>query len=217
MSGMNGTGVLNGTDEREAARHQVRELEEQERRLVLDRFGNEDAWRLGCLLTDLARERGAAVTVDIRRGGQQLFHCALPGTSADNDAWIERKCRVVERYAESSYLVGARFRAKGRTFEESSRLDPDRYAAHGGAFPYGCAVRESSARSPSPASPGRRPRAGGRRPGTLHRAADGGLTAGQSERRRVRMISTSTTPLMTAATAAPMNNGSWNPLPLCAS
>ncbi|GCD37424.1 UPF0303 protein [Streptomyces chrestomyceticus JCM 4735] len=134
-NGTGGTGVLNGLDEREAARHQVRELEEQERRLVLDRFGNEDAWRLGCLLADLARERGAAVTVDIRRGAQQLFHCALPGTSADNDAWIERKRRVVERYAESSYLVGARFRAKGRTFEESSRLDPDRYAAHGGAFP----------------------------------------------------------------------------------
>lgn len=26
-------------------------------------------------------------------------------------------------------------RAKGRTFEEPSRLDPDRFAAHGGAFP----------------------------------------------------------------------------------
>lgn len=35
----------------------------------------------------------------------------------------------------SSYLVGTRFRAKGTTFEESSRLDPDTYAAHGGSFP----------------------------------------------------------------------------------
>ncbi|MEH6375319.1 heme-degrading domain-containing protein [Streptomyces sp. KLMMK] len=110
-------------------------LEEDERRLVLGRFGNDDAWRLGTILVDLARERGAAVTIGIRRGAQQLFHCALPGTSADNDAWIARKCRVTERYGESSFLVGARFRAKGRTFEEASRLDPDRYAAHGGAFP----------------------------------------------------------------------------------
>ncbi|MFG2096662.1 heme-degrading domain-containing protein [Streptomyces sp. NPDC048612] len=113
----------------------LRELAAQEERLVLDSFGNEDAWRLGSLLVELARERGAAVTIGIRRGAQQLFHCALPGTSADNDAWIARKSAVVERYAESSYLVGARFRAKGRTFEESSRLDADRYAAHGGAFP----------------------------------------------------------------------------------
>lgn len=114
---------------------QLRELAAQEERLVLDTFGNDDAWRLGSLLVELAQERGAAVTIGIRRGAQQLFHCALPGTSADNDAWIARKSAVVERYAESSCLVGARFRAKGRTFEESSRLDPDRYAAHGGAFP----------------------------------------------------------------------------------
>ncbi|WEB42426.1 heme-degrading domain-containing protein [Streptomyces yunnanensis] len=125
---MTAPGTAHGPDE-------VRELTAQEERLVLDTFGNDEAWELGSLLVGLARERGAAVTIGIRRGAQRLFHCALPGTSADNDAWIDRKSAVVERYGESSYLVGARFRAKGRTFEDSSRLDPDRYAAHGGAFP----------------------------------------------------------------------------------
>jgi uncharacterized protein (UPF0303 family) len=113
----------------------IPELEEQERRLTLPHFTYDDAWTLGSLLVELARERGAPVAVDIRRGGQQLFHAALPGSTPDNDAWIDRKRRVVERYGCSSYLVGARFRAKGTTFEESSRLDPDLYAAHGGAFP----------------------------------------------------------------------------------
>ncbi|WP_127358742.1 heme-degrading domain-containing protein [Actinacidiphila soli] len=113
----------------------IAEIEAQERGLILTRFTNDDAWRLGALLVDLAREREAAVVADIRRGGHQLFHYALPGTAPDNDAWLDRKCRVVDRYLESSYLVGTRFRAKGTTFEASSRLDPDRYAAHGGAFP----------------------------------------------------------------------------------
>ncbi|MFF9848146.1 heme-degrading domain-containing protein [Streptomyces litmocidini] len=114
---------------------EVAELEAQEARLTLPRFTHEDAWTLGTLLVGLARERKAPVAIDVRRGAQQLFHCALPGSSADNDAWIDRKRRVVERYGESSFLVGARFRAKGTTFEASSRLDPDRYAAHGGSFP----------------------------------------------------------------------------------
>jgi uncharacterized protein (UPF0303 family) len=39
------------------------------------------------------------------------------------------------RYGASSMLVGERFRAKRTTFEAASRLDQDRYAAHGGAFP----------------------------------------------------------------------------------
>ncbi|MFJ5047747.1 heme-degrading domain-containing protein [Streptomyces sp. NPDC088719] len=111
------------------------ELIAQERRLTLPRFSHDDAFALGSLLVALARERQAPVAIDIRRGAQQLFHAALPGSSADNDAWIDRKRKVVERYGESSFLVGARFRAKGTTFEESSRLDPDTYAAHGGSFP----------------------------------------------------------------------------------
>ncbi|MGW1001590.1 heme-degrading domain-containing protein [Streptomyces sp. NPDC002520] len=113
----------------------VEELEEQERRLVFRQFTYDDAWALGSLLVEMARERQAPVAIDIHRAGQQLFHAALPGSTPDNDAWIARKRRVVERYGAASYLVGTRFRAKGTTFEESSRLDPDTYAAHGGSFP----------------------------------------------------------------------------------
>ncbi|WP_330349525.1 heme-degrading domain-containing protein [Streptomyces sp. NBC_00582] len=113
----------------------LEELQAQERRLVFRQFTHEDAWALGSLLVDMAREREAPVAVDIHRAGQQLFHAALPGSSPDNDAWITRKRRVVERFGASSYLVGARYRARGTTFEESSRLDQDAYAAHGGSFP----------------------------------------------------------------------------------
>jgi uncharacterized protein (UPF0303 family) len=113
----------------------LEELEREERRLVFRQFTHDDAWALGSLLVGMARERQAPVAIDIHRAGQQLFHAALPGSTPDNDAWIARKRRVVERYGSASYLVGARFRAKGTTFEESSRLDPDTYAAHGGSFP----------------------------------------------------------------------------------
>lgn len=110
-------------------------LEEHERRLRLPGFDNDDAWRLGITLVELAVARRAPVTIDVRRGVQQLFHYALPGTNADNDAWIERKTAVVDRFGSSSFLVGRRSVADGSTFEEQFRLDPDRFAAHGGAFP----------------------------------------------------------------------------------
>ena len=111
------------------------QLAEQEARLQLDSFDNTTAIALGLHLLHAAQERDLPVVISVRRNGQRLFHAALPGTAPDNDAWIARKRRVVERYGCASYLVGARFRAKGTTFEESSRLDPDRYAAHGGSFP----------------------------------------------------------------------------------
>jgi uncharacterized protein (UPF0303 family) len=111
------------------------QLADQEERLQFTRFDNETALALGTQLLAAARDRGLPVTISVRRNGQRLFHAALPGTSADNDAWIERKSRVVDRYGHSSFLVGTQFRAKGGTFEKDSRLDPDLYAAHGGVFP----------------------------------------------------------------------------------
>ncbi|MGW4030451.1 heme-degrading domain-containing protein [Streptomyces sp. NPDC004838] len=113
----------------------IEDLVEQERRLRLRRFTHADAWALGSMLVEMAHLRDAPVAIDIRLNGQQLFHAALPGSSPDNDAWIDRKRRVVERYGESSLLVGVRHREKGTTFEEASRLPPDAYAAHGGSFP----------------------------------------------------------------------------------
>ncbi|RKT57353.1 heme-degrading domain-containing protein [Saccharothrix australiensis] len=110
-------------------------LAEQEARLVFTSFTNEDALALGAFLLDAARAQGLPLVVSVRRNGQRLFHAALPGTSADNDEWIERKSRVVDRYGQSSFRVGERFRARGQTFEADSRLDPGAYAAHGGVFP----------------------------------------------------------------------------------
>ncbi|TQM82961.1 uncharacterized protein (UPF0303 family) [Saccharothrix saharensis] len=110
-------------------------LAEQESRLVFTSFDNEVALALGAFLLEAARAQALPVTISVRRGQQRLFHAALPGTSADNDEWIDRKSRVVDRYGQSSYRVGESFRASGKTFETDSRLDPDRYAAHGGVFP----------------------------------------------------------------------------------
>jgi uncharacterized protein (UPF0303 family) len=111
------------------------ELEAQEAKLQFGGFSNDQAWALGVALVDVARARSLAITVDIRRGAQQVFHFGLEGTSADNDRWIERKVRVVERFGRSSLRVGQAARDAGTTFEEQMRLDPDTYAAHGGAFP----------------------------------------------------------------------------------
>ena len=111
------------------------ELEAQEARLVLESFDETDAWELGSALREAAVAQGLPVAISVRRNGQRLVHTALPGASADNDGWLDRKCAVVDRYGRSSLRVGEQFRVGGKTFESDSRLDPSRYAAHGGAFP----------------------------------------------------------------------------------
>jgi uncharacterized protein (UPF0303 family) len=111
------------------------ELAAEEEQLQFTGFTNDDAWDLGAALVAAARRDGAPVAVDVSRHGHQLFHASLPGTSPDNDAWIQRKTRVVHRFGHSSLYVRQASVERGTTFEEEFGLDPALYAAHGGAFP----------------------------------------------------------------------------------
>lgn len=113
----------------------IAQLEDQHERLQLTRFTNEDAWELGSLLVRLAQERSLPIAIDIRRGNHQLFHAALPGTAPDNDVWIERKIRVVNRFGAASYLIGRRLALAGRVLDEGAGAEPLLYATHGGCFP----------------------------------------------------------------------------------
>ena len=108
-------------------------LEEEE--LQFAAFSNETALQIGLAIVKRAQADGMAVTVDINRGRQQLFHYACSGTSADNDDWTARKARIVERFARSSYYLEVELGAWGRTIAERYFLDPARYAPYNGAFP----------------------------------------------------------------------------------
>lgn len=107
----------------------------EESELQFERFTFDDAWMLGGRLRAAASEAGHPVAIAIWFGPQRVFHAALPGATADNDGWLDRKHRVVERFGRSSMLVGEEFRAKGEDFDVHARLDPREFAAHGGVVP----------------------------------------------------------------------------------
>ena len=59
--------------------------------------------------------KSTTIAITIRRGPQRAFHAALRGSSAaDNDAWLDRKCAVVERFGDSLVFRGVSLsRAEG--------------------------------------------------------------------------------------------------------
>jgi uncharacterized protein (UPF0303 family) len=111
------------------------QLAAEEEELQFSGFTNDDAWELGSALVAAGREQGLPIAVDISRNRHQLFHASLPGTTPDNDSWIQRKTRVVDRFGHSSLYVRQASIERGTTFEAEFGLDQERYAAHGGAFP----------------------------------------------------------------------------------
>jgi uncharacterized protein (UPF0303 family) len=97
-------------------------------------FGHADAWTLGSIVVEIAQRRSLAIAVAIWLGEQRVFHAALPGTSASNDSWLDRKAALVRRYDASSLRTALWLREKGIT-EATLRigLDPLAYSLAGGA------------------------------------------------------------------------------------
>ncbi len=107
----------------------------QEARLQFASFDADAAWHLGSLLREAALLRGAAVTLDIWLGAQQLFFNAMPGTVPDNAEWARRKRNVVLRFHRSSYAVGLELARRQTSLREKYGLEDRDFAAHGGCFP----------------------------------------------------------------------------------
>jgi uncharacterized protein (UPF0303 family) len=110
----------------------------QEATLTFPAFTPETAWQLGTCLRDLALDRKYSIVIDIRRFGaphQQLFYCALAGTTPDNQRWVARKIATVARFHKSSYHVGRLLEQSGLSFAARYNLPEEDYAAHGGCFP----------------------------------------------------------------------------------
>ncbi len=111
------------------------ELLAEESQLELPSLSEADAIDLGLKALGLARERSLPVTIEVRRCGRVAFRAALPGTSADNDDWIARKARVVERFGHATLYERVRCEAAGSTFPAQTGLPESEYAAHGGGVP----------------------------------------------------------------------------------
>jgi uncharacterized protein (UPF0303 family) len=108
-------------------------LEEQE--LQFTKFNEATAWQVGSQLVERGTRANLPITIDIMRGQHQLFHASLPGTSADNDEWIKRKVRLVNRFGHSSFYMGQLLKHKGKTIEQSYLISESEFGPHGGCFP----------------------------------------------------------------------------------
>jgi uncharacterized protein (UPF0303 family) len=108
-------------------------LEEQQ--LQFTTFNEDTAWAIGCWLVEYATQNNLPITIDIQRGEHQLFHTSRPGTSADNDEWVKRKVRLVNRFGHSSFYIGQLLKKEGKRIEEMFLVPESEYAPHGGCFP----------------------------------------------------------------------------------
>lgn len=113
----------------------LKQLVNEEKELQFTEFTNETALEIGLKLIERAKEENKRIAVDISRFGHQLFHYSFTGTTPENDQWIIRKNRVVNRFGKSSLHLGTILCRDNTTIEERHHISSSEYSAIGGAFP----------------------------------------------------------------------------------
>jgi len=121
---------------RAAARADIRDhlvrVRAEEALAVVPSFTHADAVAIGARAFGLAVERELSCVVRVMRGDQLAFHAATTGTGPDNDAWIERKIRLVRLLQISSLQARLRHDIDPT---DLGWVDPVAHALHGGCIP----------------------------------------------------------------------------------
>jgi uncharacterized protein (UPF0303 family) len=103
--------------------------------LLLPTLSQSEAIEIGEIAHQIGRDRGLAITIEVRLGTWTVFHLALPGTKPENDNWIERKARVVHLTGNST--MHERVFAEENNFDwyEKNNSSEALHAIHGGGLP----------------------------------------------------------------------------------
>jgi len=113
----------------------MRKVVEQESTLVFEHFDETTSFEIGASIRAGAITNGQPLVVDIRLWDRQLFHTALPGSSAITAEWARRKFNSVRMFHKSSYRLALEQRREDRTFPPGYGLGSADYVLAGGAFP----------------------------------------------------------------------------------
>lgn len=107
----------------------------EEELLCFDKFSNEDALALGLKIVEKAKQRNAAVAIDIEVNGVQLFHYNMPGSNKRHAMWIRRKQNMVQVSQCSTLHAMYQLIRDNKDQEKDWRLNNAEYGSIGGGFP----------------------------------------------------------------------------------
>ena len=111
------------------------ELLEQERKLVLPTLSILDAIEIGEIAKLFGTQKGLPIAVEVRIGDWIIYHASLPGSTSENQWWIDRKARVVMLKHHSTIYERVSAEERGVDWHKENNLLDETHAIHGGGLP----------------------------------------------------------------------------------
>ena len=110
-------------------------LLQEEVLLLLPSLEVDDALEIGEIAKSLGVLRSLPIAVEVRIGDWVIYHASLPGSSTENQSWIDRKARVVLLKHHSTLFERVSAEELGIDWHKENNVEDETHAIHGGGLP----------------------------------------------------------------------------------
>ena len=110
-------------------------LQLEEKLLVLPELTNMDGLQIGEIAKSIGEARNLPIAVEVRLGDWIIYHVSLPGSTIENQGWIDRKARTVMLKQHSTLHERVSAEERGIDWHKENNLPDKTHAIHGGGLP----------------------------------------------------------------------------------
>jgi uncharacterized protein (UPF0303 family) len=111
------------------------QLLQEEKMLELPNLSISDYLEIGEIAKSFGVIRDLPIAVEVRLGDWIIYHASLPGSTAENQWWIDRKARTVILKQHSTMYERVSAQERGVDWHKENNLLDETHAIHGGGLP----------------------------------------------------------------------------------
>ena len=111
------------------------ELLQEEQLLLLTSIKLAEAIEIGEIAKSFGVMRDLPIAVEVRLGDWTIYHASLPGSTVENQWWIDRKARTVILKHHSTMYERVSAQERGVDWHKENNLLDETHAIHGGGLP----------------------------------------------------------------------------------
>ena len=110
-------------------------LLEEEYHLTIQSLSLPGALEIGEIAKSFGVMRDLPIAVEVRLGDWIIYHASLPGSTVENQWWIDRKARTVMLKHHSTMYERVSAQERGVDWHKENNLLDETHAIHGGGLP----------------------------------------------------------------------------------
>ena len=113
----------------------TKQLLDEEQFFTFDNLTPENALEIGEIAKSIGVLKSLPIAVEVRLGDWIIYHASLPGSTVENQGWIDRKARVVMLKHHSTMYERVNAQERGIDWHKENNLLDETHAIHGGGLP----------------------------------------------------------------------------------